>query len=129
MDILNEFKKIQDNFFENIGRTFSSEFKQPMSEISQSSKEVVINIKLPGINKKNIGLEVRRNYVIVKAEAKKKKVKRGKKKYSEIKSFKGFYRKIALPGGLDIDNAKADFKGNILIINIPKLKIKKIKVR
>lgn len=129
MDIFDEFKRMQESIFENINRALSADFKKPMSEISQSAKEITISINLPGINKKDISLEVQRTAVIIKAEVRKKKIKREKKKYSETRSFKGFYRKIPLPGNLDIDSAKATFNKNKLIIKIPKIIIRKVKIR
>lgn len=129
MDIYDQIKKMQSDMFKALETAFSSDLKKPMSDISQNPKFVTVNIKLPGVNKKNIVVNVTRKKVEIKAEVKKRKVKRGRKKVSKQESFKGFYRSISLPENLDIDRATSVFKNNTLTIKIPKIKVKKVRVR
>lgn len=124
-DIFEQFKKIQKNLINNFNKAFSTEFKKPMSDISQNSKEVTINIKLPGVNKKDVILDIKKDKINLRAEKKQKKVKKTKKSYSKKQSYSGFYRSMPLPKNLNVDKAKAIFKNNMLTIKIPKLKNKK----
>ncbi len=116
-----EFKKLEKNFFDDIGRMLSSDYKKPLSDITQNANEVLINIKLFGVDKKDVKLHISRNFVEVQADVKKKNIKKSKSEYSESESYKGFYRKIHLPKGLDIDNAEAKFTKDNLNIKIPKI--------
>ncbi|MCX6711518.1 MAG: Hsp20/alpha crystallin family protein, partial [Candidatus Woesearchaeota archaeon] len=90
-------------------------YKKPHSDIIQNSKGVFINIKLPGINKKDIKLDINESKVFVKAE------KRNGIKYNN-EYYKGFVRKIQLPSGLKVEKSKIEFNNKTLRINIPKFK-------
>lgn len=126
-NVFDYMKKLQNNIVKTFNTTFSDSFKKPMTDISQSAKEVTINIKLPGMAKKNIILEIYKNKVEITAEKTKTKTKKTKKTYSKRTSYRGFHRIIPLPPNLNIDKADSVFKHNILTIKIPKTKIKKRK--
>lgn len=111
MDIEKELKKL-------IKETIKPQFqiyKKPHSDIIQNSKGVFINIKLPGINKKDIKLDINESKVFVKAE------KRNGIKYNN-EYYKGFVREIQLPSRLKVDKTKVQFNNKTLKINIPKSK-------
>jgi len=128
-DVFDYMKKIQDEIVKSFDVAFSGKYKKPLTEITQNKKQFIMNVRLPGISKKNIFLEVRKDRVEIKAGQKKKKVKKSKKKYSKEESYKGFYRVISLPPNLDTDKALAIYKKNSLTVKIPKLKVKKVRIR
>jgi HSP20 family protein len=88
-------------------------YTKPRSDLVQNSKGVLINIQLPGINKKDIKLNIDESKVFLKAE------KRNGIRYNN-EYYKGFMRKIQLPAKLKIDKSKINFNKRILKINIPK---------
>ncbi|MFH0936496.1 MAG: Hsp20/alpha crystallin family protein [Candidatus Woesearchaeota archaeon] len=109
MDIEKEFKKLLK---ETIKPQFQV-YKKPRSDVIQNSKGVSIMVKLPGINKKDIKLNIDESKIFLKAE------KRGGIKNNN-EYYKGFIRKIQLPSKLKINEAKVEFNNKTLKINIPK---------
>lgn len=90
----------------------------PYSHIAQGASRVEVEIKLPGMHKKDVELHINHRAIIIRAEKKSKK----KAKSSISKEFSSYYRKIPLSPGLNISKAKARFSKETLKIKIPKKK-------
>ena len=69
-------------------------------------KDIVFTIDMPGVEKKNIDINVESNSISVKAE------NGGKRKYNYSRRFKP---------SVDVDSAKATFKNGVLDITISKI--------
>ena len=72
-------------------------------------KDIVFTIDMPGVEKKNIDINVESNSISVKAE------NGGKRKYNYSRRFKP---------SVDVDSAKATFKHGVLDITIQKIESK-----
>lgn len=137
MDIFDEMRHMQlemDKVFQNffarprlLGVSGKKEDKQlasmksPLADIYQTEKEVIAKIELPGIDKKDIHLNVTDTMLEIKAE-KKHEIKQEKKGfYREERSYSGFYRALPLPAEIDPDGAKAKMENGILEIHLPKV--------
>ena len=101
--------------------------KTPRVDIYETDKEVVAEVGLPGIDPKDIDIEVEEN--ILKIEAKSEKKKEEKKKgYYRKELSKGYYRRIVpLPVEVVSEKAQASCQDGVLKITIPKAKPKKVK--
>lgn len=115
-DPFKEISKFQKTLNKKIDVLFA-EYKKPFSNIRHSKDFVSVEVKLPGIEKKDkMVIEADHTKLIIGA-----KNKSGNERY---------YRVIYLPPGLDIERAKANFKDNLLKIHIPKSRLKrKIKIK
>jgi len=100
------------------------EFKQPLSDIEDNGKEIVINVDLPGVDKKDIDLIVTENFIEIKTRRKSKIEIKKKHFYKQERSYSGYNRVIPLPGNIDIDKAQSEYKEGVLTIRIPKKGIK-----
>ncbi len=128
-DLIN-FNKIQDNIgsvqkeinnvFEKFNESVFGNYKRPSINISQNSNLVTINVELHGLDKEDINVKINHNSLDITAEKKKKLIK----KDSEESTYRGYKANIGIPGHVDIDNIKAEFKNNSLKITIPKMKTK-----
>ncbi len=105
-DPIDEILKIHKSINENLSRAFKS-YRKPHSHISHSSKLVVVEIKLPGINKKDVKLHIDPKSIIIKTEKKEDNT---------------YFRKILLSPGLDVKKCKIRFYNSKLLIKIPKKK-------
>lgn len=136
---MKEFKKRMDKAFAEFfkkpeTKLLSTEkkmlpaLKEPASDVMIKGDDIVVSIDLPGVEKKDIQLNVTENYVEVKAE-KKHEVKVEKKGFfKQERSYSGFYRVIPLPAEVKADKADASYNNGVLDIKIPlKEKTKKIK--
>mgnify|MGYP001610821285 FL=1 len=92
-----------------------ADYYNPHSHITHGAKEVYIEIKLPEAKQSSTKINLNDDFLEVQGELS----KRGK---DDI--WRGFYRKIDLPSGLDIKKAKYKFTKDALKINIPRMKIK-----
>jgi len=101
--------------------------RTPRMDISETEKEIIAEVELPGVDPKNIEVEVKDNVLKVEAKAEKKKEEKRKGYYRKELS-KGFYRRaVPLPVEVVGEKAKADYEEGILKVVIPKAKAKKEK--
>lgn len=134
MDIFDEMRRMQkemdrmfQGFFEKPrllgkkGENLPTSMKTPLVDLYQDEKEVIAKVELPGIDKKDIHLNVTERMLEIKAE-KKKELKENKKGiYKEERSYSGFYRALPLPAEVDTEKAKAKMKDGILEVHMPKV--------
>ncbi len=104
----------------------------PSIDVQEDAKGVYINAEMPGMDEKNIDVNIENNYLTIKGE-KSEDRQEGNNKRTIIteRKFGSFLRTIRLPDGVKPEKVKADFKNGVLIIDIPKEKIeepKKIKI-
>ncbi|MBI2498828.1 Hsp20/alpha crystallin family protein [Candidatus Woesearchaeota archaeon] len=123
-DPFKEMKRVQDRINKKVNSLMGG-YKKPYSNITQNPKNVVINVELPGIKKKNIFLDVNDEKLVVKADENSRKIKEKEDIYSEIDKSLGYYRSIVLPKGLAVDKTEAKLSGKVLKIRIPKRKTSK----
>ena len=88
----------------------------PRVDVSDTGKEMQITAELPGLDEKDVEVTVTNNMLTIKGE---KEEEEGDYYHSE-RSYGYFDRTIALPQGIDADNAKAKFKKGVLKVTIPK---------
>lgn len=102
-----------------------SNFREPICDMYETDKEIITEIELPGIDKKDIKVNVSENEIEIKTETKNENKIEDKKKgmYKLERSYSGFYRKFNLPENANANNAEADYKNGILKIKVPKKKI------
>jgi len=101
--------------------------REPLSDLKETDKEILASIELPGIDKKDIQLQITENNLEVKVE-KKQEAKIEKKGYIRAeRSYKGFYRSISLPVKIIPEQAKASYKNGILEVVMPKAEKKRLK--
>jgi len=102
------------------------EFRRPRMNISETDKDVIAEVELPGVDPKDIEVEVGDNFL--KVQAKKKEEKEQKKKgYYKKEISTGFYKRVVpLPVQVKGEKAQAAYKDGILKVVIPKVTPKKV---
>jgi len=84
----------------NFGSPMISSEREPMSDVTETDKEVKVLVEMPGVSKENIKIIAYENKVEVKTEG-------TKRKYHEV---------IDLPDDADIETAKSNYNSGILEI-------------
>ena len=92
----------------------------PRVDVSETGKEVRITADLPGLDEKDVEVTVTNNMLTIKGEKKVEKEEEDGDYYYSERNYGHFERTIALPQGIDADNAKAKFKKGVLKVTIPK---------
>jgi HSP20 family protein len=91
----------------------------PTTEISYRDGNLVVSADLPGLNEKDVKVEINDDFLVIQGERKEEQqegdggVRRTERRYGE------FYRAIALPEGADAENARAEFQNGVLRVTIP----------
>lgn len=103
----------------------------PAVDLYETDNDIVIKAELPGVDKKDIKVEVKDNMLHLSGERKTEKDIK-EENYHRIERYYGtFRRSFGLPAHVEHDKVKARFKDGILEITLPKVekaKPKKIEI-
>ena len=100
--------------------------RTPRMDIYETDGEVVAEVELPGVDPKNIEVEVKDNVLRVEAKAEEKKEVKEKGYYRKEMGARYFKRAITLPTEVIGEKAEAEYEGGVLKVVIPKAKPKKV---
>lgn len=102
-------------------------FKEPLSGIKVKNNEIVARIELPGINKKDVLLNVGKDFIEVKVEKKEESKEEGRGFLMQERSYSGFFRRLPLPMPVDPKKAESHFSNGVLEITMPKAELREKK--
>lgn len=92
----------------------------PKIDIEETQDALIVNAELPGIDVKNVDVELEGNTLTIKGE-KKFEFEEKKKNYHRIeRSYGSFQRSFALGIPVKQDKLKAKYKNGVLTIHLPK---------
>lgn len=120
--------------FESLGRVFEDLFDlapaggaaSPKMDIRETDKSVEVSVALPGVEKKDISLDLTENTLAISCERREEKETKGAGGYRlREQSYGRFYRSFALPAPVKTGEAKAVYKDGALKITMPKQKTSK----
>ncbi len=103
----------------------------PSVDIHEKEKELVLTAELPGVDEKDIDIEIEGNTLTIKGEKEMEKETREEDYHRIERSYGSFYRSFSLPSYVIPDKIKAEHTDGLLRITMPKkaeLKPKKVKV-
>ena len=92
----------------------------PNSDASSTDDSYEINIELPGVEEKDISVEVRDETLVITGEKRAVREESGKDFYFSERSYGGFRRAFRLPIDADGNAVTATFKNGVLTIAIAK---------
>jgi len=125
-DIFNHF----DHYFNSVvNNEYNYNYKKPNALIDEDDKFYFLSLEMPGVDKKNIDINIDDGRIIVQSEKIKEK---DNLMYSEIDNC-SYRRSFYIPDDAQTNKIKAKSINGILKIEIPKLKkakkdIKKIEI-
>ena len=108
------------------------------SNVSETDKEICITAELPGIEMKDIDVEITGNRISIKGEKKseteEKKTDKGREFHRIERRSGSFHRTMTLPFDIDADKVAAAVKDGVLNVTVPKppeavKKAKKVKIK
>ncbi len=108
----------------------------PDVDIIDKDNVVEVRAELPGMDEKDIDVQLSDTMLTIKGEKKEEREEGDKESryYLSERKYGSFERSFRLPEGLDTEKVAANFKNGILVVTIPKspemqTKVKKIKVK
>jgi HSP20 family protein len=130
MDALSLWRPFRD--LERLARTWESRFPRVFEEFEEEEKEfappiesyvrdgnLVVRADVPGLEPKDIEINVLQDVLTIKGERKsEKEVKKENYLRREV-SYGAFERRLSLPEGAMTDKVKANFKNGVVEVTIP----------
>jgi HSP20 family protein len=91
----------------------------------EKDKEIIATAEMPGLEKKDIKINVTEDMLEISAETKQEEKKEEKGYIYRERRSGSYYRAISLPSPVDPDNSKATYENGVLEIKMPKNEVKK----
>lgn len=116
---------------ESLGRVFEDLFdlapsggtQSPQIDIKETDKTVEVRAALPGVEKKDINIDLTENALAISCERREEKEEKGEGGYlRREQSYGRFYRSFTLPAPVKTGEAKAEYKDGVLRLTMPKQK-------
>lgn len=134
-DLFSDFHKryndLFDNFFDDyesdwslpsLWKRESSWFKTPEVDLSENNKEIKVIADLPGLDEKDIKVNLDGDMLIIEASRCEEKEDKNKKYYISERRCGNFQRVIPIRKDIvDKDNIKASLKKGVLKVTLPKI--------
>ena len=128
-DMLSIQERMNRLFDETFGRATKSEGEElargvwsPAVDIYETDENIVMKAELPGIDKKDVSIEVKDNMLVLKGERKFEKEIKEENYHRMERAYGSFQRTFTLPNVVDKDRVSAKYKDGVLEITLPKIK-------
>ena len=126
-DFQRQMNRLFDDFFggfplaeRETGAGWAPAAFTPRVDVSETDTEVKVSAELPGMDEKDITVELQDDVLTLRGEKKSAQEEKGKNWYRREQSWGSFQRAIELPAGVDAGKAKAQFKKGGLTFTAPK---------
>jgi len=126
-DFQREMNRLFDDFFdeapvvagENPSEWVPAAFV-PRVDVSETDKEVRVSAELPGMDEKDITVELQDNLLTLRGEKKTEQEEKGENWFRREQACGSFQRSVQLPAGVDASRASAQFRKGVLVVTAPK---------
>jgi HSP20 family protein len=99
----------------------------PPVDIYETEEHIILKAELPGIDKKNIEVEINDNMIVLKGERRFEKSVHEENYHRMERSYGNFHRVFTLPYVVDKRDTKAKYNNGVLEITLHKTKEQKPK--
>jgi HSP20 family protein len=124
-DILDDF--LGAGFF-NAGDRDISLINYPRVDIVEEKDTYKITADMPGLDKKDIAVEIKNGVLAISGEKKEEKTEKDKDRYYHFeRRFGSFRREFALPDHVDADHVEAKYANGVLELSLRKTEAAKPK--
>jgi HSP20 family protein len=129
-----EIDRLFDDFtrgFPSLGNGMSS-MMLPTMDVAETDKEIEITAELPGLEEKDVQINIADNVLTVRGEKKAEKEQKDKNYRLVERSYGSFERSLELPEGVNADAIQASIDKGVLKVTVPKpapAQSKKIEVK
>lgn len=116
-----------ERLFEDFGRGFpalgtrgGARELMPAIDVTETDGQIEITAELPGLEDKDVQVNVADNVLTIRGEKKAEKEDKQKDYHVIERSYGAFYRAFELPAGVDADKIQADIAKGVLKVTVPK---------
>jgi HSP20 family protein len=108
---------------------FSGHLLKPKLDLGSTRKEYSIQVEIPGVDEKDIRLEIDNDTLTISGEKKQASEEKNRQYYRLERSYGSFQRMLSLPRDADRENINARFKKGVLTVTIPRKSIPESQVK
>lgn len=104
----------------------------PTMDVAETDKEIEITAELPGLEEKDVQINVADDVLTIRGEKKAEKEEKDKNYRLVERSYGSFERSLELPKGVNLDAIKASIDKGVLKVSVPKpapAQVKKVEVK
>ncbi len=136
----NDINRLFDTLFQGFGlsphmtenrllENINGSLLKPRLDLGATEKNYTISLEMPGVNEKDIHLEVLNDTLTIRGEKKQEKEEKNKNYYRLERSYGSFQRTLSLPQDSDVDHIDAKMKNGVLDITIPRMTLPEKQVK
>lgn len=93
---------------------------RPQVDIGATDKEYFITVEVPGVEEKDVRVEIAGDTLTIRGEKKQEEEEKSKNYYRIERSYGSFRRELSLPADANREDIKANFKDGVLTVKIPR---------
>lgn len=117
-----EMEKAFRDFYRMPKNQSQARVREPLADVEENDKEVIAKFELPGVDKKDVKVNVTEDMIDIQANTKNEAEHKDKNMYRCERSYSSFRRAFSLPAKVIPDKAKANLKDGVLQVTMPKEK-------
>ncbi len=135
LSLQSQIDRLFDDFtrgFPAFGNGMTTNVSLPTMDVAETDKEIEITAELPGLEEKDVQINVADNVLTIRGEKKAEKEQKDKNYRLVERSYGSFERSLELPEGVNADAIKASIDKGVLKVVVPKpapAQVKKIEVK
>jgi HSP20 family protein len=88
-------------------------------EVAQRDNQLVVRAELPGVKQEDVHVEVKNDRLVIEGDRPEEPQREGRGFQRTERSYGHFYRAIALPEGINPEQASASMRDGVLEVTIP----------
>jgi len=112
-----------ENFWRSFPNFGVAHFDNSLAvDVYEKDKNLVAEMNIPGVNPKDIHIEVEDGYLRISGETREEKEEKEKQYYSKEIRRGSFERVVSLPHPVQKDKVKAEYAEGVLTVFLPKAK-------
>lgn len=120
MTTLHDLEDMFERFWSEGGDGWGTQLLAPAVDMIETDKSIDLRMDLPGVNAKEIDIQVNGNQLTVSGERKVEKEENGKTYHRMERCVGRFSRSMTLPCNVQDDKVDAKYQDGVLRINLPK---------
>ena len=113
-----------DRLFDGFGRNFpafaGSNAVMPRMDVSETDKSIEVVAELPGLEAKDVQLNLADNVLTIRGEKKSEREEKQKDYHLVERSFGSFARSVQLPDGVKAEDVTAEIAKGVLKVTVKK---------
>jgi HSP20 family protein len=123
MQLHRDIDRMFDGIFPSVGwgriLDVDNDLLRPRVDVASTDKEYIITVEVPGVEEKDVKLELTHDgQLVVRGEKKQEKEQKEKNFHRVERSYGSFQRTFSLPEDANQENINASFKNGLLTITL-----------